>query len=38
MFKLGFFTGPETSLKHVFLEFSLPIFFGLVSGSKIFTV
>jgi hypothetical protein len=26
MFKLGFLTSPETSLKHVFLEFSLPIF------------
>jgi hypothetical protein len=38
MFKLGFLTSPETSLKQVFLEFSLPIFFGLVSGSEIFTV
>ena len=38
MFKLWVFTSPETSLKQVFLEFSLPIFFGLVSGSKIFTV
>jgi hypothetical protein len=38
LFKLGFLTSPETSLKHVFLAFSLPIFFGLVSGSEIFTV
>jgi hypothetical protein len=38
LFKLGFFTNPEASLKQVFLEFSLPICFGLVSGSAIFEV
>jgi hypothetical protein len=38
MLKLGFLTSSETSLKQVFLEFSLPMFFGLVSGSKIFVV
>jgi hypothetical protein len=38
LFKLRFLTSPETSLKQVFLEFSLPDFFGLVSGSEIFTV
>jgi hypothetical protein len=31
-------TSPETSLKQVLLAFSLPIFFGLVSGSEFFTV
>jgi hypothetical protein len=36
MFKLGFLTSPETSLKQVFLAFSLQIFFGLVSGSGSF--
>jgi hypothetical protein len=38
LFKLGFFTSPKTSLKHVFLEFSLPIVFRLVLGSEIFTI
>ena len=38
LFKLGFFTSLETSLKQVFLEFSLPIFLGLVLGFEIFTV
>jgi hypothetical protein len=29
MFKLGFLTSPETSLKQVFLEFLAPNFFWL---------
>jgi hypothetical protein len=38
MFKLWFFTSPETSLKQVFLEFSIPFFFSLVLGYAIFIV
>jgi hypothetical protein len=30
MFKLGFFTSPETNIKQVFLECLLPMFFSLV--------
>jgi hypothetical protein len=38
MFQLGFLTSPETSMKQVLLEFSLPLFLRFVSGSEIFIV
>jgi hypothetical protein len=36
MFKLGFLTSPETSLKQVFLEFLLPIFLAWFQVLEIF--